>query len=111
MNIENIKLKDSAVMEVINPLTGKFEGATIEIFNRYSNEYRSAKVVKDFTSISNNILDLCIAITKEIKGFKDGDRELTSSKEDIAFLYKSCPFLLDDIDKFFSENSNFFLKA
>lgn len=111
MNIESLKLSDSAVMRVVNPLTGEFEGATIEIYNRYSDAYRSAKVVKDLTSISNNILDLSVAITKEIKGFKDGDKELTSSKEDIKYLYENCPFLLDDIDKFFSDNSNFFLKA
>lgn len=109
MNIEEIKLSPTAILEVKNPLSGKFEGATIEVFNRYSDEYRTAVLKSDIDSISNNIIDLTIAITKEIKGFKLAGKELSSSKEDIKTLYTYCPFLLDDIDKFFSNNDNFFL--
>ena len=110
MNIEEIKLNETGILEVANPLTGELEGATIEIFNKYSDEYANAVLLRDLSSFKNNRLEITVAITKEIKGFKIGDRELTSSKEDIRLLFTYCPNFIDDVDRFFSDNSNFFLK-
>jgi hypothetical protein len=108
MNIESLKLSESAILEVVNPLTGKFEGATIEIYNKYSDAFRNAKILND-VSASKNIIDITLAITKEIKGFKRGKLEIESTPENIKALYTDCPFLLEQVDKFFSEMNNFFL--
>lgn len=110
IDLNQIKLKDTSIMEVINPITGEKSGATIEIYNKFSDEYDLAQfeAMKNLTYKEKKIT-IAVGITKEIKGFFEYGKELTSSKEDIKKLYESCPMFLNDIDTFFSNTSNFFL--
>lgn len=110
IDLNQIKLKDTSIMEVVNPITGEKSGATIEIYNKFSDEYDLAQfeAMKNLTYKEKKIT-IAVGITKEIKGFFEDGKELTSSKEDIKKLYESCPMFLNDIDTFFSNTSNFFL--
>ena len=110
INLEQIQLKDTSILEVVNPLTGEKSGATIELFNKYSSEYDLAQfeALKDVEFKAKKIT-VATGITKEIKGFFLDGKELTSSKEDIRKLYETCPMFVNDVDTHFTNIDNFFL--
>jgi len=109
-NLEDMQLSDTAVINVTNPLTGEKGSATIEIFNKFSDEYDLAQFeALKYNTYKEKRLCVIVGITKEIKGFYFGDVELTSSKEDIKKLYETCPMFIQEVDNFFSDVNNFFL--
>jgi hypothetical protein len=95
-------------------LTETDEGEyTFQYDEKYIGEHsnESITLTMPVNSITYKEKRLCVitGITKEIKGFYFGDKELTSSKEDIKKLYETCPMFIQEVDNFFSDVNNFFL--
>jgi hypothetical protein len=112
------KAEAGAEMQVFNPLTGKMSDFHITIKGIDSDEYRSqsanlreqlmtSKMLKQDFDREACEIETFVAITIGWRGLEDGGKEVKFTEKRCRQLYKSAPYVRDQLDRFIANRANF----
>ncbi|BAQ84219.1 hypothetical protein [uncultured Mediterranean phage uvMED] len=102
--------EEGAEIRIVSPLDGKETDFYITLKGIDSKAYRKA-VRKYHRALLNEEeggeIDLLVAITKDWRGLKDGDKDIIFSAEKAKELYANAPSVTQQIDQFIADRKNF----
>ena len=126
MKLDPILTKDTAVVEIVNPVNGEGLGISVEIYGPYSDTYRALVIDHARERVSNNVETITsqYAIDEQIKllarctkgittsdgsPLQIGDTILGCTTDDFILLYKQVPILREQVEDVWNRKKGFLL--
>lgn len=120
MNIDDFNLDDlsktGAECNIHHPVTFETTDIKIVLFGRGSKVFKLAKREANKLALKDEIVDdgyflhfLLASVIKSWENVEDDKGEIELTVENAIKLFERCPFIYEQVETFFDDNSNFFL--